>query len=92
MTITLNYRGQLAAACGAACEQIDANPATTVLSILKELAGSKGGEFAELLLDPSGGVRRTVLVAADGEQVVDLKAPLGEDIKEITLLPPISGG
>lgn len=92
MTITLNYRGQLAAASGTASEQIEAEPSAPLLFVLESLAAGKGGEFAELLLEPSGGVRRTVLVAADGEQVVDLAAPLGESIREITLLPPISGG
>ncbi len=92
MTVRLNYRGQLAGAAGRSSEEVEADPADTVLSLVLAAARRAGGEFEAMVFDGDGAPRRTLLVASDGEQVVDLSVPVGEDVREITLMPPIAGG
>ena len=92
MKVTIQYRGQLATAAGRDREEREVEPGQNLRSLIGDLAESGGGGFADIARDSDGRVRRTLLVAVDGEQVVDLDAPLGEGIREIMLLPPISGG
>ena len=44
------------------------------------------------VFDSEGRQRRTLLVAIDGEQVVDFESPISDGAREITLMPPIAGG
>ena len=92
MKLTLCYRGQLATAAGIASEEIEVEPGTSALSIVQDAARRAGGEFEGMVFDADGQPLRTLLVAADGEQLVDLSVPVGEGVREITLMPPIAGG
>ena len=92
MTINIHYRGQLANAMGVDNEEIDIVPPSSIDSILQGLAERGGSAFAEIALDADGAPRRTLLVAVDGEQVVDFSMELAPDVNEITLIPPNAGG
>ncbi len=92
MKVQLNYRGQLAAASGTASEAVEVAAGDSVLAIVGDAARRIGGEFEAMVFGPDGEARRTLLVAVDGEQAVDLSAPIGGGVREITLMPPIAGG
>ena len=92
MKVQLNYRGQLAAASGAASEVVEAAAGYSLLAIVGAAARRIGGEVEAMVFDPDGEPRRTLLIAVDGEQMVDLSAQIGDGVREITLMPPIAGG
>ena len=92
MTINIHYRGQLANAMGVDNEEIDIVPHSSIGSVLQGLAERGGSTFAEIALGADGGPRRTLMIAVDGEQVVDFSTELAPDVNEITLIPPIAGG
>ena len=60
--------------------------------MIADLVAELGDGVREIVCDSEGQQRRTLLVAIDGEQVVDFESPLGGDVREITLMPPIAGG
>ena len=92
MPVTVHYRGQLATAMGADSEEIELGQNESIQSLLKGLADRGGKDFAEIVMDGDGAPRRTLLVAVDGQQIIDLDEPLDIGVVEITLIPPISGG
>ena len=83
MTITLQYRGQLATALGTSTETTKIASDTTLQSIIDATA-ARMGDLAPLC--------QTLLIAIDGQQATDFAAPIPESTREITLMPPIAGG
>lgn len=92
MNVCIRFRGQLATAVGAASADRDLDGSCSVGGLIAALAADYGEAFREITHDADGNQRRTLLVAVDGEQVVDFDAPLGDGVREITLMPPIAGG
>lgn len=92
MTIQLHYRGQLAIAAKSPTEEINPRPGTTVADVIMAAAARHGRDFSDLILAADGSFRSTLLIALDGDQVLDPNSPLPASAREITLLPPIAGG
>ena len=92
MKITISYRGQLGSEMGVPSEVLEIIEGVTLQSILESLAKRAGKNVADLIFDQNGNPRRTLLVAVDGDQVIDLETPINKGHSEIALQPPISGG
>ena len=92
MRATIQFRGQLATATGQSEAERDLAPGDTLSSLIAALADEHGEAFREIVFDSEGRQRRTLLVAIDGEQVVDFESPISDGAREITLMPPIAGG
>ena len=92
MIVTVQYRGQLSFAMGLDFEEVHLREGTSIEMLLKELAERGGEKFGEIALDGEGVPLRTLLVAVDGIQVTDFRVPIDDQVKEITLIPPIAGG
>lgn len=92
MKVTIQLRGQLVAAGGADRFERDLAEGETLAGLIAALAGERGEAFREIVCDPGGAQRRTLLVAVDGEQALDFDAPIREGAREIALMPPIAGG
>lgn len=93
MKITFAYTGQLAGAAGSAEEMIELEHGTSLAGALTKLIDSHGGKFAELLVDDSGALRSTLLVALNDEQVRGNYADVVlNDGANLMLMTPIAGG
>ena len=92
MNVTVQLRGQLATAAGRGEAGRELAPGESLTGLIAALADEHGEAFREIVFDGEGRQRRTLLVAVDGEQAVDFDAPIGEGVREITLMPPIAGG
>lgn len=86
MKLTINYRGQLATSEGTDHVTLDVAAGVALRSVILKAVQN------DIVQDADGGIRRTLLVAVDGEQVLNLDAPITEATREITLIPPIAGG
>ena len=92
MNITLRYTGQLAAAAGTSETAVELDPGVPLAQVLLMQAQAGGDDLAELLLDPEGAPRSTLLVAVDGVHVRNLGQPVGPEVREIVVMTPIAGG
>jgi len=90
--VTIQFRGQLATATGQSSVEREIAMGETLTALIGMLAEEHGDAFREIVLDAEGRQRRTLLIAVEGEQVVDFDAPIREGAREITLMPPIAGG
>ena len=86
MKLTINYRGQLATSEGTDHVTLNVTAGASLRSVILEVVQN------DIVVDADGKIRRTLLVAVDGEQVLDLEMPITESTREITLIPPIAGG
>jgi molybdopterin converting factor small subunit len=82
---------QLRSAAGAASEPLELGGAQTVGDLLKGLADRHRSSFRDLLLDPDGGVRPSLLLFVGDEQVgLDRTGLRDGDV--LTVLTPMAGG
>jgi len=93
MRVNVQYTGQLALAAGVKGEPWEAGEDTTWGQVVCSLAQSRGGEFADLLLDVQGRPRPSLLVVLDGNQAAAGWANLPvHDVRTVLLMTPIAGG
>jgi molybdopterin converting factor small subunit len=90
--ITVRFSAQLRAAAGEAARTVEATEGATVQEVIQEIAELYGNGFRSLLLDSEAVLQPSVLVFADGEQVLwDSPAPLRSD-QTLIITTPIAGG
>lgn len=92
MRIRLNYMSQLKTALGRTSDTAELPDGATVRALVERLVEQNRPELSELLCEPCGALRRSLVVCVGGRQVpLDHPAPLA-DGDEVLLLTPISGG
>ena len=92
MNIKIHYRGQLAAHINSTTEEITIDSPITLIDLLTNLAVSKDTTVNDFIFDENNNFRKSLLIAVDNNQVVDLSTMTIDRDCEITLFPPISGG
>jgi len=93
MQITVEYAAQIKRVAGVAQDVIELDGPSPVAEVARQVAASRGGDFAEILLDENGQPRHSILVFKGEDQVRwDDTATLVADGETITLLSPVSGG
>ncbi len=92
MQVTFNYFAQIRQATGVASEQLSLDEGADIQTVLVELAGRHGDDFAAVVLDQAGVVRPGLLTVVNGRSVPDpQKHPLaGGD--EVSLISAVAGG
>jgi len=93
MRVNVHYTGQLAVAAGVKGEPWEAVENTTWGQVVTSLAQSRGGDFADLILDAHGRPRPSLLVVLDGDQAASGWANLPvHAVQTVVLMTPIAGG
>jgi molybdopterin converting factor small subunit len=96
MEVTVHFTGQLAQATGRKAQTWEGPPEATVGDLISSLAGHGAAadrSVAELLLDPQGQPRASLLVVIDGEQAAPGWPGLSvSGVRTVTLMTPIAGG
>ena len=92
MNLKVSYRGQLATAVGSTEEEWEFDEGTAISDILDLLTTRHGENFGKFVMGTAGCVSKSLLVALDGEQIVDATHQITDRNRELTLLPPIAGG
>jgi molybdopterin converting factor small subunit len=92
MKIELLYTAQLAMEAGGASETLEIEHGASIDTLIRHLAESRGGKFAQLLLNDQGDPHPTIMRIVNGEQVDRAHPPKLEDGDELMLMSPIAGG
>ena len=92
MKIELRYTAQLAMEAGGASETLEIGKDTSIDMLIRQLAESRGGKFAKLLLNEQGDPHPTIMRIVNGEQVDRAHEPKLQDGDELMLMSPIAGG
>ncbi|MAF12193.1 hypothetical protein CMK11_17240 [Candidatus Poribacteria bacterium] len=92
MQVTVRCSGQLRAALETSSLGLDLPAGTTVAEAIAAMADDHGARIRSMLLDDSGAVQRTLVVAVGSAQVTDPTAHSLADGDTLTVLHPISGG
>lgn len=92
MKIELLYTAQLALEAGRASETLEVEDGIGIDTLIRQLAESRGGKFAKLLLNDQGDPHPTIMRIVNGEQVDRAHAPKLQDGDELMLMSPIAGG
>lgn len=91
--VTFSYTGQLAGAAGTPDETLALDDGASVGAALEVLASRYPARWRELVFEPSGKVRSTLLVVLDGVQAPGDKASIILDgVGSVMLMTPIAGG
>ena len=93
MRIQVALSGQLASVTGVSKQSLDLPDGAPLLAAIRALAEQHGEGFSTLVLNPEGEtLRRSLLVAVEGEQVLDVDQPVLKEGSDLMLLTPIAGG
>ncbi len=92
MTVTINYKGQIATEAGHHSEELSLDGPVTLTALLQELSTKAADAVSDFIFDNDGSPRRSLLVVINDEQVIDFQNTLIDDDCVISLLPPIAGG
>ncbi len=90
MNIKISYYGQSRQFAGSEHELLDVAEDATVPAVIEALARKHGADFANLLLAEDGTLRKSVMLARNGE-IADLQSVLNAN-DEISIYPAVSGG
>jgi molybdopterin converting factor small subunit len=92
MQVTFNYFAQVRQAAGVASDRVSVSENADVVAALAALAERHGDEFRALVLDPTGGIRTSLLTLVNGQLVPHgEKRPLAEG-DQVSLLSAVAGG
>ena len=86
MTLTIIFSGQIAHAAGCTERVLEVEAGASLERVLLDLAAGLPGEAASFLQD------QTLLLAVDGEHVIDRAFPLPDNAREVLVMSPMSGG
>ncbi len=92
MKITVNYSAQLKQAAGISSESIEVDAFCSLQELVTRLAQERGESLRNLLLEPQGNLRKSILAIVNDTQI-DRQTPL--QLKEgdvVTLISPLAGG
>ena len=92
MNIKIYYRGQLADFINSTTEEITIDSPISLIDLLNNLAEKKDATVNDFIFDENNDFRKSLLIAVDNNQVIDLSAMMIDRDCEITLFPPIAGG
>jgi molybdopterin converting factor small subunit len=92
MQITIRCSGQLRAAIGRGTQTLELRALGSVADALRAFADEIAEDARAMLLDGSGAIQRTLVVAVGSTQVLDLDGHALSDGDTVTILHPISGG
>ena len=92
VNIKIYYRGQLADLINSTTEEITIDSPISLIDLLNKLAKKKDATFNDFIFDENNNLRKSLLIAVDNNQVIDLSAMTIDRDCEITLFPPIAGG
>ena len=86
MKLSIVFSGQIAHAAGRSAQDIDVETGTSIEEVLSRIASGLPAEAARFLAD------RTLLVALDGQHVIDRATTIPEQARELLVMSPMSGG
>jgi molybdopterin converting factor small subunit len=90
--VTVQFSAQLRAAAQEAVCTVDATEGSTVQDVIRGIAEEHGGEVRSLLLDEAGELSPSVLIFADGQQVLwEAPCTVAPD-QTVIITTPIAGG
>ena len=92
MQITIRCSGQLRATIGRGTQTLELRALGSVADALRAFADEIAEDARAMLLDGSGAIQRTLVVAVGSTQVLDLDGHALADGDTVTILHPISGG
>ena len=92
MNIKIYYRGQLADHINSTTEEITIDSPISLIDLLNNLAERKDATVNDFIFDENNNFRKSLLIAVDNNQVIDLSTMTIDRDCEITLFPPIAGG
>ncbi|MGE3805031.1 MAG: MoaD/ThiS family protein [Gemmataceae bacterium] len=90
MQVTVQYSAQARTATGTASETIDLERATSIRSVLVQLADKHGDGLRKILLTGQGDVHQALLLFVGDEQVDAARELHAGDV--LSILPPLAGG
>jgi len=92
MTVTINYKGQIATEAGTESEDLHLNEPLPLIEILQALSEKATDAVDDFIFDDERMPRRSLLVVVNDEQVIDFQNTIIKEDCVISLLPPIAGG
>ena len=92
MTVTINYKGQIATEAGKESEDLHLNEPLPLIEILQALSEKAADAVDDFIFDEKRMPRRSLLVVVNDEQVIDFQNTIIKEDCVISLLPPIAGG
>ena len=92
MTVTINYKGQIATEAGTESEDLHLNEPLPLIEILQALSEKAADAVDDFIFDEERMPRRSLLVVVNDEQVIDFQNTIIKEDCVISLLPPIAGG
>jgi molybdopterin converting factor small subunit len=92
MQVTFNFFSQVRQAAGVESDRVTMDEGADLLATLEEVAARYGDEFRAMVLDPSGGVRPSLIALVNGQPV-----PRGEKHRlaegdQVSLISAVAGG
>lgn len=92
MKLTIRLHGQARQLAAKERITLEADEGACVDDLLPGVLNEASARLTELLSDPEGGLRRSVLAVLRDETIDPSKKNLLQDGDEVSLLPPMSGG
>ena len=92
MTVTINYKGQIATEAGTESEDLHLNEPLPLIEFLQALSEKAADAVDDFIFDDERMPRRSLLVVVNDEQVIDFQNTIIKEDCVISLLPPIAGG
>lgn len=93
MKLSVAYTAQLAAATAVGEEEVELADGGELRDLVALLCRRHGERFTELVCEPDGALRSTLLVILDGAQAVGERGSLALDgVEKVMLMTPIAGG
>jgi molybdopterin converting factor small subunit len=92
MNIRVDYAAQVKLAAGVASEKVELKEGTSLKDLLMQLAMQRGDGFRKLLFGEDGGIRSSILLSVNDEQVFVGDAPALQAGDVVAVLSPMSGG